>query len=304
MSKIDQDQVVSVLNRLLEAELAGVVRYTHYSFLVFGFGRIPIVSWLREQANESLSHAQQIGEWITALGAYPSLEIGPLLDSHKHDITAMLRESLETERSALELYRELLGLVAGNFVALEDVIAPSGYRPEQVRAVTDVLGGAIAHYVFISSISAYREFPPRCPFDEDAPLAEGARGYGELKARCEDALDEALPGRVARVRPGLIVGPHDPTDRFTYWPRRVARGGKVLAPGRPKRPVQIVDVRDLAEWCVWLAEDSCVGVFNAVGPASPLTMGSVLEECAAVTESPARLTWVPDDDLLAAGVKP
>jgi bacterioferritin len=120
MSKIDQDQVVSVLNRLLEAELAGVVRYTHYSFLVFGFGRIPIVSWLREQANESLLHAQQIGEWITALGAYPSLEIGPLLDSHKHDITAMLRESLETERNALELYRELLGLVAGNFVALEE----------------------------------------------------------------------------------------------------------------------------------------------------------------------------------------
>ena len=119
MSKIDQDQVVSVLNRLLEAELAGVVRYTHYSFLVFGFGRIPIVSWLREQAKESLLHAQQIGEWITALGAYPSLEIGPLLDSHKHDITAMLRESLETERSALELYRELLGLVAGN-VALEE----------------------------------------------------------------------------------------------------------------------------------------------------------------------------------------
>ena len=120
MSKIDQNQVITVLNRLLEAELAGVVRYTHYSFLVFGFGRIPIVSWLREQANESLSHAQQIGEWITALGAYPSLEIGPLLDSHKHDITAMLRESLETERSALELYRELLGLVAGNFVALEE----------------------------------------------------------------------------------------------------------------------------------------------------------------------------------------
>ena len=120
MSKIDQDQVVSVLNRLLEAELAGVVRYTHYSFLVFGFGRIPIVSWLREQAKESLLHAQQIGEWITALGAYPSLEIGPLLDSHKHDITAMLRESLETERSALELYRKLLGLVAGHFVALEE----------------------------------------------------------------------------------------------------------------------------------------------------------------------------------------
>jgi len=120
MSKIDQDQVVSVLNRLLEAELAGVVRYTHYSFLVFGFGRIPIVSWLREQADESMGHAQQIGEWITTLGAYPSLGIGPLLDSHKHDIAAILRESLEAERQALDLYRELLGLVEGRFVALEE----------------------------------------------------------------------------------------------------------------------------------------------------------------------------------------
>jgi len=120
MSKIDQDRVVSVLNRLLEAELAGVVRYTHYSFLVFGFGRIPIVSWLREQADESMGHAQQIGEWITTLGAYPSLGIGSLLDSHKHDIAAILRESLEAERQALDLYRELLGLVEGRFVALEE----------------------------------------------------------------------------------------------------------------------------------------------------------------------------------------
>src|SRR6185436_2277897 len=113
MSKIDKDQVVAVLNRLLEAELAGVVRYTHYSFLVFGFGRIPIVSWLRQQADESLLHAQQAGEWITTLGAYPSLEIGPLLDSHQHDIGAMLRESLETEGRALTLYRELLSKVEG-----------------------------------------------------------------------------------------------------------------------------------------------------------------------------------------------
>jgi len=120
MSNIDQEQVVNVLNRILEAELAGVVRYTHYSFLVFGFTRIPIVSWLREQANEALLHAQQIGEWITTLGAYPSLEIGPLLDSHQHDIRAMLRESLEAEAQALKLYRELLRLVEGHFVALEE----------------------------------------------------------------------------------------------------------------------------------------------------------------------------------------
>jgi bacterioferritin len=121
MRKIDTDSVVSVLNRILEAELAGVVRYTHYSFLVFGFGRIPIVSWFREQANESLLHAQQVGEWVTTLGAYPSLAIGPLLDSHKKtDIAAMLRESLETEREALSLYRDLLELVEGRLVALEE----------------------------------------------------------------------------------------------------------------------------------------------------------------------------------------
>ena len=105
---------------MLEAELAGVVRYTHYSFLVFGFGRIPIVSWLHSQADESLLHAQQVGDWITTLGAYPSLAIGPLLDSHKPDIGAMLRESLEAEGAALALYRELLDLVEGRLVALEE----------------------------------------------------------------------------------------------------------------------------------------------------------------------------------------
>ena len=121
MTPIENDaQVVDVLNKLLEAELAGVVRYTHYSFLVFGFGRIPIVSWLRAQADESLLHAQQVGEWITALGAYPSLGIGSLLDSHMHDIGAILRESLETEGRALQLYRDLLKLVEGKSVALEE----------------------------------------------------------------------------------------------------------------------------------------------------------------------------------------
>lgn len=120
MASIDSKQVVAVLNRILEAELAGVVRYTHYSFLVFGFGRIPIVSWLRGQATESLAHAQLVGEWITTLGAYPSLEIGPLLDSHQHDIGAMLRESLEAEGRTLALYRELLEQVEGRLVALEE----------------------------------------------------------------------------------------------------------------------------------------------------------------------------------------
>ncbi|MBV9508973.1 MAG: hypothetical protein JO303_01670, partial [Caulobacteraceae bacterium] len=106
--------------QILEAELAGVVRYTHYSFLVFGFGRIPIVSWLREQAAESLTHAQQAGELISTLGAYPSLTIGPLLDSHQTDIGAILRESLDNEAKALALYRDLLAAVEGRSVMLEE----------------------------------------------------------------------------------------------------------------------------------------------------------------------------------------
>jgi bacterioferritin len=148
-SKIDPDKVVNVLNRLLEAELAGVVRYTHYSFLVFGFGRIPIVSWLREQANESLLHAEQVGEWITTLGAYPSLAIGPLLDSHKHDIAAILRESLETEGRALDLYRELLGLVEGRLIALEEFARQMIHAEELHSAEVDKMlrkPGEIAAY--------------------------------------------------------------------------------------------------------------------------------------------------------------
>lgn len=137
MDKLDQAKVVSVLNRLLEAELAGVVRYTHYSFLVFGFGRIPIVSWLREQADESLLHAQQVGEWITTLGAYPSLGIGPLLDSHQHDIAAMLRESLDTEAHALALYRELLSQVEGRSVALEEFARQMVHAEELHAAEVD-----------------------------------------------------------------------------------------------------------------------------------------------------------------------
>ena len=130
MADIDKDKVVGVLNRILEMELAGVVRYTHYSFLVFGYGRIPIVSWLRDQATEALTHAQQVGEWITHLGAYPSLEIGPLLDSHKLEIGDMLRESLETEGAALALYRDLLDLVKDRSVLLEEYARQMIYAEE------------------------------------------------------------------------------------------------------------------------------------------------------------------------------
>jgi bacterioferritin len=130
MAELDKEKAVSLLNRILEAELAGVVRYTHYSFLVFGHNRIPIVSWLREQAAESLTHAQQAGEMITLLGAYPSLTIGRLLDNHQHDIRAIMRESMENEAEALAIYRELLRCVEGRSVMLEEYARQMVYAEE------------------------------------------------------------------------------------------------------------------------------------------------------------------------------
>ena len=116
----DKKQVSSVLNRILESELAGVVRYTHYSLMVFGYGRIPIISWLRDQAQESLAHAQKAGELVTHLGEHPSLKIGALLETHRHDIGDILRESLDHERAGLKLYKELLELVRDRSIYLEE----------------------------------------------------------------------------------------------------------------------------------------------------------------------------------------
>ena len=117
---VDKKQVIAQLNRILEAELAGVVRYTHYSMMIFGFSRIPIVAWFQAEATESLAHAQKAGEMVTRLGGHPSLAIGPLLETHEHDIGQILRETLQAEHVALGLYNDLLGLVAGKNVALEE----------------------------------------------------------------------------------------------------------------------------------------------------------------------------------------
>ena len=118
--KIDKKAVIEQLNRILECELAGVVRYTHYSMMIFGYSRIPIVAWFRAEAAESLTHAQQAGEMVTRLGGHPSLAIGPLLETHEHDIGQILRETLEAEHVALDLYMRLLKLVQGKNVALEE----------------------------------------------------------------------------------------------------------------------------------------------------------------------------------------
>jgi bacterioferritin len=128
---IDKVRVTALLNKILEAELAGVVRYTHYSFMVFGYNRIPIVSWLRAQATESIGHAQLAGEIITSLGEHPSLSIGHLLETHKHDVGDILREALENERTALTLYKELLREVEGKSVWLEEYARQAIYLEEQ-----------------------------------------------------------------------------------------------------------------------------------------------------------------------------
>jgi 2'-hydroxyisoflavone reductase len=188
------------------------------------------------------------------------------------------------------------------------VIDNSGYVPRIVKASAELLAkqGA-SQYIFISSISAYDEASiPASGGTEDVKLATladptvetmGAQfeNYGGLKVLCEQAAEAAFPGRATIVRPGYIVGPGDPTDRFTYWPNRVAKGGDVLAPGAPDDPLQWIDVRDLAEWLVRLAEDGTTGAFHAVGPTPPARWGDVLQTCVDVSGSGAKLVWVPAD---------
>lgn len=183
------------------------------------------------------------------------------------------------------------------------VIDNSGYFPRMVKASAELLAKSASQYIFISSISCYAENPPQGG-DEDTKLATltdptvetmGAEfeNYGGLKALCEQAASAAFPGRATIVRPGYIVGPGDPTDRFTYWPMRIARGGDVLAPGAPEDPLQWIDVRDLAEWLVLLAERGTAGSFNALGPKTPGRWGEVLDTCVAQAKSGAKLQWVP-----------
>ena len=137
MTDIDKPKVVALLNKILEVELAGVVRYTHYSFMIFGYNRIPIVSWLREQATESIGHATQAGEMITALGEHPSLSIGQLLETHKHDVGDILREALENERAALQLYKELLAQVEGKSIWMEEYARQMIHAEEMHAAEVD-----------------------------------------------------------------------------------------------------------------------------------------------------------------------
>jgi 2'-hydroxyisoflavone reductase len=187
------------------------------------------------------------------------------------------------------------------------VVDPSGYVPRIVRESARLLADAVQQCVFVSSISVYADY--REPRVENDPLEqlgeqpvdrllEDYANYGALKALCEQEVQDVFGGRALVVRPGLIVGPHDPTDRFTYWPRRVKRGGPVLAPAPPEQPLQMVDVRDLADWIVRMVEERQGGVFNATSPPGALTFGSMLDGCGA-----EEVVWVDEDFLLEQAVE-
>jgi 2'-hydroxyisoflavone reductase len=186
-----------------------------------------------------------------------------------------------------------------------------GYRPEQVAAAVRCLGGAVQRYLFLSTISVYADFAVGP--DEGSPL-KAAPGpdverredlhYGALKAQCEAVVEEEMPGRALVVRSGLMIGPHDRTQRFAWWVRRVAAGGEVLAPGRPEHPLQLLDARDLAAWMLLALVRGAAGRFNATSPRGRLTFGGLLDACRAVAASAARFTWVDGSFLAANGVRP
>jgi nucleoside-diphosphate-sugar epimerase len=191
----------------------------------------------------------------------------------------------------------------------DGVIDTSGYVPRIVRQSAELLQDQVGRYVFVSSISVYKDFSG--PITEESPVAELEdqaneeilENYGALKAACERVVEEVYGDRSARVRAGLIVGPYDPTDRFTYWPRRIALGGEVLGPGDPDAPVQFVDARDLAAWLVRLALEGPGGTYNATGPAQLLTFGQLLDRMRKAIGSDAGVVWLDDERVLEAGVQ-
>jgi 2'-hydroxyisoflavone reductase len=207
----------------------------------------------------------------------------------------------EAEKVHGDRTQDLSALDGRSWDAVADV---STFLPRAAALSADALRGRVGRYLYISSISAYADLsvPPveGAPTATADPASESMDDYGGLKALCEQVVTERYGGRALVVRPGLIVGPHDPTGRFTYWPHRVARAGDVLVPGTPDDLKQFVDVRDLGEWLVRLLEHDADGLFNATG--LPLRFGELLDTCRAVTESDARFVYVPAETLVAKDV--
>ena len=204
---------------------------------------------------------------------------------------------------------DLQALARGEWDAAIDT---SAYLPRQVRALADCLAGRVGHYQLVSTISVYAAFETAGTTESAAlqtladPDVQAVTGetYGGLKALCEAAARTGFPGRCLVNRPGLLVGPYDPTGRFTWWVRRIGSGGTVLAPGDPDGPVQFIDARDAAAWMLLQAERRTLGTFNLTGPALPLRWGELLETTVATLHPAACLQWVDEAFLLAQGVGP
>jgi 2'-hydroxyisoflavone reductase len=230
-----------------------------------------------------------------------------------HDVTLFNRG--QTNPALFPHVEQLRGNRDGDLEALRhrrfDVaIDTSGYVPRVVRQSVQCLAEVVEHYTFVSSISVYQDFgkvgineeDPVGILEDEASEDVGAF-YGPLKACCEQELQSVFGTRALVVRPGLIVGPYDPTDRFTYWIRRFAQGGDVLVPGRRDRPIQWIDVRDLAAWIVTMAEQRMSGVFNATGPRTKWTMAEFVSALETDIPSSGKATWVDEDFLHAKEVK-
>ena len=216
----------------------------------------------------------------------------------------------DAERLVADRDRDLSVLAGRQWDAALDTCA---YFPRQVRALAEQLAGQVGQYQLVSSISAYAGFP-HPGVDEDSPVvhlqdAESPTtvtgdNYGGLKVACEQAAFEGFGSACLVARPGLIVGPHDPTGRWTWWVQRLLRGGEVLAPGDPDAPVQFIDARDIAAWMLHQAEQAHQGVFNLNGPDTPLTMGDWLTGLHTALASTAHFTWVDEAFVLGQGVQP
>ncbi len=207
-------------------------------------------------------------------------------------------EQIQGDRTKPDDVAQLKGR---KFDAVIDNVA---YFPQHVSLVAEALAGNVGQYMVISSVSVYPRFGMDADaVDESAAVAElkekdpkriTGENYGALKALCEQAAEKVFPGRCTQVRPGYIVGPRDRSDRFTYWPLRIARGGEILAPGEQDCEFQIVDVRDLGAWLVHLCETKAYGVFNAVGYRGRYSIEEMLHGGKCVLNEDARFTWVPD----------
>ena len=192
------------------------------------------------------------------------------------------------------------------------VIDTCGYRPQDVEASAAALFDSCDRYLFVSSVSAYASFAqPRVREEDALASAVGVdrenlnpSTYGPLKAECERTLFQVYGSRAITVRPGLIVGPTDPTGRFSYWPWRVAAGGVVLAPGSPHRSLQFIDVRDLAAWMLRLLQAGASGAFNATGPNEGITFGELLDSCRWISGEEVTIEWVDEKFLEREGVQP